>query len=63
MITYKENKNANQEIQDIAVYLGGKRVGTIARSEKGWRYYPNGSLNGGEWFKTIREVKNSLESE
>lgn len=56
MITYKEMAN------EIAVFLEGKRVGTIQHIfGEGWKYFPKGSRTGGDFYQTLRECKNSLE--
>ena len=43
--------------------MNGKLVGTIKLVEGGFRYFPNGQKQGGELFKTVREVQRSLEPE
>jgi len=52
---------------DTAVYLDGKRVGTIVRGngERGFRYVPAGKRysDGGEMFKMLEECQRSLEEE
>lgn len=59
MIKYKKD-NTN-----IAVLLDGKIVGSIRPVAGGYRYFPRGKGEkfAGEVFKTIQQVKESLESE
>lgn len=58
MISYK-NKN-----DYIEVFLDKKMIGKIKENkEKLFQYFPKGSKNYGEPFKTIAEVKKSLESD
>lgn len=49
----------------IAVFLDGKRVGTIVIEPEldGWRYFPKGKTEGGEKLPTLALVKASLEAE
>ena len=58
MITYKDSNDGT-----ISVYLDGKLVGKIHEHARGFRYYPTGAKTGGDIYKTIAEVKRSLESE
>lgn len=61
MITYDRLPN-----RDLAVYLDGKRTGTIIGVLNGYRYFPLRSGGYGEpgtTFPTIAEVKRSLEEE
>jgi hypothetical protein len=56
MITYK-NKNSI-----IQVFLDNKIVGSIKKNKDNlYQYFPKGSKSSGEPFKTIQEVKKSLE--
>jgi len=55
-ITYKQQKNGQ------AVYLDGKRVGTIWRVATGWSYFPKGQKKGGETFPSLAKVKASIEA-
>jgi hypothetical protein len=59
---YTEGKIGDRNTP-IPVRLNGKRVGTIKPVEKGWQYFPLNHKQGGEIFKTIEEVQNSLEFE
>lgn len=54
----------NKDGKNIKVYLGSKRVGTIRPVNGGYSYfvYMNDKYQG-EIFKTIQEVKKSLEIE
>jgi len=45
-----------------AVYLDGKRVGTIWRTATGWAYFPKGQKKGGETFPSLAKVKASIEA-
>lgn len=59
-ITYIHQPNA------ATVKLDGKVVGKIAHTPHqggGWTYWPKGSKTHGEVFKTVHEVKRSLEEE
>ena len=57
MITYEWIRGDLQ-----AVFVDGKRVGKIIRSTDGMFYYqPKGSNLRGDKYKTIEEVKKSLE--
>ena len=48
--------------RSIAVFLEGKRVGTIEHLANGvWQYWPKNLLDAGEKFPTLAEVKASLE--
>lgn len=60
MITYKEI-----DYSEVAVYLEGKRVGTIVPIHGGlWQYWPKGPrAEGGEKFLTLALCKKSLEAE
>ena len=59
MITYEWVRGDLQ-----AVFIDGKRVGKIVRSFDGMFYYlPKGATKGGDKYKTIEEVKKSLEEE
>lgn len=58
MIEYYNIGNGN-----IRVTLDGKIAGYIKPNNDGYRYYPLGDNFGGEWFKTIEEVKQSLEND
>jgi hypothetical protein len=55
-ITYKEVSGA-----EVAVFLEGRRVGTIRPMLAGFRYFPLGQRQGGEKYQTLAEVKRSLE--
>lgn len=57
-ISYERMDNASG---DEAVFLDGKRVGTILGVMNGWRYFPLGSQDGGDTFATKGEVKKSLQ--
>jgi hypothetical protein len=49
----------------IAVFLEGKRVGTITQSilDLMWQYFPKGEMEeGGEKFSTLALCKQSLEA-
>lgn len=57
LITYKENKDS------IIVSLNNKIVGSIKKhSDNLFRYQRNESKNYGKPFKTIYEVKRSIEA-
>lgn len=47
----------------ISVSLDNKIIGLIKQVEGGYQYFPKGKKIGGEIFKTVREVKNSLEND
>lgn len=47
----------------MKVLLDGKIVGQIKTVFGGFSYFPKGSKTGGELFKTINLVKQSLENE
>ena len=51
--------------QGIAVYLSGKRVGTIesVNGRNGFTYFPAGSRKHGDVFPSVWQVKKSLEAE
>lgn len=54
MITYKTI---------IEVLVDGKKTGEIRETDGGFHYVPNGGLKyAGETFRTLGEVKRSLES-
>lgn len=56
MITYKEI-----DATTVAVFLAGKRVGTIAhRFGEGWEYTPKGSKQHGEAYPSLTRCKASL---
>lgn len=55
-ITYKDVSGA-----EVAVFLEGRRVGTIRPLLAGFRYFPLGSRTGGDKYTTLAEVKRSLE--
>ena len=57
MITYKRNKG------QILVFLDNVRAGTIRPVKGGFQYFPWRKDIGGRIFKTIEEVKHSLETE
>lgn len=59
MITFKWMDVGNHR----AVFLDGKRVGTIKRVNGGWQYFPKGQKYGGEIFKNISECEESLVSD
>lgn len=59
---YTEGKIGDRNTP-IPVRFNGKRVGTIKPVEGGWQYFPINHKQGGEIFKTIQEVQNSLEFE
>ena len=49
---------------DVKVYSGGLRVGTICRSKNGGYYYqPRGTKYKGEIKQTIAAVQQSLEQD
>jgi len=58
--------NPHRRNAHIAVYLAGKRVGTIKqeRASKGgrWYYTPKGIKESGNRFLTLDACKHSLES-
>lgn len=56
MITYEYIR---EELH--AVFLEGKRVGKIKKTEFGFQYFPKGSNLVGEPFDTLEECKESLE--
>jgi uncharacterized protein YerC len=58
-ITYK---NFGDDDDEIKVYSGGLRVGTIRKDGAGYCYQPKGSKARGESFSTISAVKRSLEN-
>jgi len=58
-ITYTHNGNN----MPVTVKLDGKTVGKIRPVSEGWQYCPTGSREGGEIFKTIKQVKESLQTE
>ena len=67
-ITYKTLLDSTS----TAVYLEGRRIGTIrcghvnyieSFDETGWTYFPKGSIQGGETFYTLAACKASLEAE
>jgi hypothetical protein len=48
---------------NVKVRLSGRTVGEImGDSDEGFYYKPIGSKTSGDWFKTLREAKASLES-
>jgi hypothetical protein len=58
MISYKD-KNTK-----IDVLLDKKTVGYILKNKENlFQYFPKGNKEGGSQFKTISEVKKSLESD
>jgi len=54
MITY---------VTKIDVLLDGKKVGEIRPSFSGFAYFPKRDKIGGQVYKTVEEVKFSLEHE
>lgn len=54
MITYETR---------ILVRLDGTKVGEIRSSDGGWRYYPKGSKDGGEWYRELEHLKQDLEGD
>lgn len=58
MITYFWKSN-----NVIQVKLDGRIIGTIKPKDGGFAYYPKGWKESGDVFKTISEVKRSIESE
>ena len=46
----------------MRVRLSRKIVGVIQIVEGGYAYFPKGSKQGGEVFKDVREVQQSLEA-
>jgi hypothetical protein len=58
-----ENKITYKEVSDreVAVFMEGRRVGTIRPLLAGWRYYPKGQSQGGDKYPTLTLVKQSLE--
>jgi hypothetical protein len=61
MITYKELTP-----NTVAVFLQGKRVGTIQRRtvDNQWQYWPWGDMQeGGDVFPTLALCKQSLEEQ
>lgn len=57
---YTEGKIGDRNTP-IPVRFNKKRVGTIKPVEGGWQYFPLNCKVGGEIFKTINKVCNSLE--
>jgi len=56
MIIYNRmNKNI------IKVIICGNFAGRIKKVDTGWRYCPINHYIGGDVFKTVREVKDSIE--
>jgi len=59
----KQSYNAIRSSQTKTWYvvkMDGKRVGAIKQSGAGWRYYPKGRREGGEWFLSLIDCKASL---
>ena len=56
MIEYKTKSST-----ETKVYLDGKIVGTIKKTDEGYTYYPKGKKNGGETFPTLDKCMKSLE--
>jgi len=57
-ITYKDVSGA-----EVAVFMDGRRVGTIRPILAGFRYFPLHATVGGNRYATLAEVKRSLEEE
>ena len=57
-ITYKTTLSG-----DIAVWLDGKRVGSIMAAKGGYQYWPMGNSTPGEIMPTVDAVKKTLESD
>lgn len=59
MITYTELSAAS-----VAVFLDGKRVGTIRHTRDdrgtGWAYWPKGTLTSGDLYPSLARCKASL---
>lgn len=47
----------------IKVKLSGRIVGEIRTVDDAYQYFPKGQKIGGQKFKTVQEVQNSLETE
>lgn len=47
---------------DVRVYLDGKHVGTIKRTDGGWSYWPKGCKVCGETSHSLQTIKRSLEN-
>ncbi len=64
-ITYRIVGDMSRSNGRIQVLIAGKRVGDIHQVvDGGYRYFPKGSnVAGGKVFKTVNEVKASLEAE
>ena len=58
MITYEFVKETLH-----AVFLDGKRVGKIKKTDLGWQYFPKGSKFVGDPFSTLEDCKYSLEED
>lgn len=58
MITYQA-----KDTQTTTVKIDGKAAGTILESKRGFRYFPKGFAEGGDFFPTLDECKRSLEQE
>lgn len=56
MITYVPLR-----LNQTAVFLAGKRVGTIDKTFDGWTYTPKGQKESGDTFPTLSLCKQSLE--
>ncbi len=44
----------------LKVKLDGKHVGEIRKAKDGYQYFPKGEKKGGDIFKTVPDVQNSL---
>jgi hypothetical protein len=53
----------NLSNSDISVSIGKNRVGTIKQVDGGFRYEPIGGDHYGDIFKTVKQVKKSLEND
>lgn len=64
MVTDKITYTALSLIGPVAVFLAGKRVGTIHQlTNRMWQYVPKGQRTGGDKFPTLALCKASLEAE
>lgn len=62
MITYKNDYDANHDIESVRVYLDKRFTGTIEKHEGGWRYTERTGKGHGETLPSINAVMRSLES-
>ena len=61
MIEYLYTEGKKRDNIPISVRVDGKIVGTIKLVDGGFQYFPLKHKQGGEIFKTIKEVQTSLE--